>query len=115
MPSLIEAPRQISLGVAEYLLGGPFLVYPALIHVEHAAAYRPGEVHLVRHYEHPYWVYGLGGEAMTLIFEPIKERILGRQRSLPDAMLETYAIAMLAAMGMELGFGLLVNRPGGAT
>ena len=27
------------------------------------------------------------------------------------AMLETYAIAVLAAMGMELGFGLLVNRP----
>ena len=60
---------------------------------------------------HPYWVYGIGGEAMTLIFEPIKERILGRHRSLSGAMLETYVIAVLAAMGMELGFGLLVNRP----
>ena len=60
---------------------------------------------------HPYWVYGIGGTAMTLIFEPIKERILGRHRSLSGAMLETYAIAVLAAMGMELGFGLLVNRP----
>ncbi len=60
---------------------------------------------------HPYWVYGIGGEAMTLIFEPIKERILGRHRSLPGAMFETYVIAVLAAMGMELGFGLLVNRP----
>lgn len=60
---------------------------------------------------HPYWVYGLGGEAMTFIFEPIKEEILGRHRSMTGAMLETYAIAVLAAMGMELGFGLLVNRP----
>jgi hypothetical protein len=60
---------------------------------------------------HPYWVYGLGGEAMTLIFEPIKESILGRHRTLCGAVLETYAIAVLAAMGMELGFGLLVNRP----
>ena len=60
---------------------------------------------------HPYWVYGLGGEAMTFIFEPIKESILRRHRSLSGAMLETYAIAVLAAMGMELGFGLLVNRP----
>lgn len=60
---------------------------------------------------HPYWVYGFGGLAMTLIFEPIKEGILKRHRSLSGAMLETYAIAVLAAMGMELGFGLLVNQP----
>ena len=60
---------------------------------------------------HPYWVYGLGGEAMTFIFEPIKARILKRHKSLPGAMLETYVIAMLAAMAMELGFGLLVNQP----
>ena len=60
---------------------------------------------------HPYWVYGLGGEAMTLIFEPLKDGILKRHRSLSGAMLETYAVAVLAAMGMELGFGLLVNRP----
>ena len=60
---------------------------------------------------HPYWVYGFGGAAMTFIFEPIKERILERHKSLSGAMLETYAIAVLAAMGMELGFGLLVNRP----
>ncbi len=60
---------------------------------------------------HPYWVYGIGGEAMTLIFEPIKERILKRNKSLPGAMLETYVIAVLAAMGMELGFGLMVNQP----
>ena len=60
---------------------------------------------------HPYWVYGFGGLAMTLIFEPIKEGILRRHRSLSGAMLETYAIAVLAAMCMELGFGLLVNQP----
>ena len=60
---------------------------------------------------HPYWVYGIGGEAMTFIFEPIKEKVIARHRSMSGAMLETYAIAVLAAMGMELGFGLLVNRP----
>lgn len=60
---------------------------------------------------HPYWVYGIGGLAMTLIFEPIKEGILLRHKSLSGAVLETYAIAVLAAMGMELGFGLLVNQP----
>ncbi|MBP3866222.1 MAG: hypothetical protein J6D25_00220 [Eggerthellaceae bacterium] len=60
---------------------------------------------------HPYWVYGIGGAAMTFIFEPIKENILKRHKSLSGAMLESYAIAVLAAMGMELGFGLLVNQP----
>ena len=60
---------------------------------------------------HPYWVYGLGAEAMTLIFEPIKKGVLRRHGSLRGAVLETYAIAVVAAMGMELGFGLLVNRP----
>ncbi len=52
---------------------------------------------------------GVERMAMTLLFEPIKARILARHRSLSGAMLETYAIAVLAAMGMELGFGLLVN------
>ena len=60
---------------------------------------------------HPYWVYGFGGLAMTLIFEPLKEGIIARHRSMPGAVLETYAIAVLASMGMELGFGLLVNQP----
>ena len=60
---------------------------------------------------HPYWVYGIGGLAMTFIVEPLKERVLSRHESLPGAMFETYAIAVLASMGMELGFGLLVNRP----
>jgi len=60
---------------------------------------------------HPYGVYGLGGAAMTFIFEPIKEKMLERHGSLSGAVLESYAIAVLAAMGMELGFGLLVNRP----
>jgi len=60
---------------------------------------------------HPYWVYGLGGAAMTFIFEPIKEEILKRHKSFPGVVLESYVVAVLAAMGMELGFGLLVNQP----
>lgn len=60
---------------------------------------------------HPYWVYGFGGLAMTFVFEPIKGRILRRHKSLGGAVLETYAIAVFAAMAMELGFGLLVNQP----
>ena len=60
---------------------------------------------------HPYWVYGFGGTAMTFVFEPIKKGILRRHSSLLGAVAETYAIAVLAAMAMELGFGLLVNRP----
>ena len=60
---------------------------------------------------HPYWVYGFGGLAMTLIFEPLKEGLLARHKSMAGVVLETYLIAVLAAMGMELGFGLLVNQP----
>ncbi len=60
---------------------------------------------------HPYWVYGFGGLAMTLIFEPLREGMLARHRSMSGVVLETYVIAVLAAMGMELGFGLLVNQP----
>ena len=48
---------------------------------------------------------------MTLIFEPLREGMLARHRSMAGVVVETYVIAVLAAMGMELGFGLLVNQP----
>ncbi len=60
---------------------------------------------------HPYWVYGIGGLAMTMLIEPLKGEALRRHPTLSGAMAETYAISVLAAMGMELGFGLLVNQP----
>lgn len=59
----------------------------------------------------PYWVYGIGAVVMTLVFEPIKERIVTRRKTLGGALLETFVLATVISMLLELGIGLLINQP----
>lgn len=60
---------------------------------------------------HPYWVYGLGVVFMTLVFEPIKERLYKNGKSMWGAILKTFLLAVIVSMVLELTFGLLVNQP----
>lgn len=60
---------------------------------------------------HPYWVYGVGAVVMTLVIEPLKEMIVVRRKTLWGALLETFVIAVVLSMLMELIIGLLVNQP----
>lgn len=59
----------------------------------------------------PYWVYGIGAVAMTLIIEPFKEAIILRCKTIRGALLETFFFATVLSMVLELGIGLLINQP----
>lgn len=59
----------------------------------------------------PYWVYGIGAVVMTLVFEPFKEHIITRRKTVWGALLETFVYATLLSMVLELGIGLLINQP----
>lgn len=63
---------------------------------------------------HPYWVYGIGAVAMTLIMEPLKERFIVARRTLAGALLQSFVVAVLLAMALELVIGLIVNQPDAA-
>lgn len=60
---------------------------------------------------HPYWVYGLGVVFMTLVFEPIKERLMKGSTSVWETVIKTFLLAMFLSMVLELTFGLIVNQP----
>lgn len=60
---------------------------------------------------HPYWVYGFGAVVMTLVIEPLKEGIVLKRKTLWGALLETFVIAVLLAMVMELVIGWFINQP----
>ncbi|MCI8468401.1 MAG: putative ABC transporter permease [Eggerthellaceae bacterium] len=63
---------------------------------------------------HPYGVYGVGAVVMTLAIEPLKERFVMRRRTLWGAVLQTFALAVVLSMALELVVGLLVNQPDAA-
>lgn len=63
---------------------------------------------------HPYWVYGIGAVAMTLIVEPLKEHFVMASKTLRGALAKSFACVVLVALAMELGIGLLVNQPDAA-
>ena len=60
---------------------------------------------------HSYWVYGFGAVFMTLLIEPLKERLILHRKTLWGAFLESLVIAILAAMVLELVMGWLINQP----
>jgi len=60
---------------------------------------------------HPYWVYGLGVVFMTLVFEPIKERLMKGSTSVWETVIKTFLLATFLSMVLELTFGLIVNQP----
>lgn len=60
---------------------------------------------------HPYWVYGIGAVVMTLLLEPMKERIIIKRKTLWGAMAESFLIVVLLAATMECIIGWIVNQP----
>lgn len=48
---------------------------------------------------------------MTLLIEPLKERLILHRKTLWGAFLESLVIAILAAMVLELVMGWLINQP----
>ena len=63
---------------------------------------------------HPYWVYGIGAVAMTLVIEPLKEHFIMASRTLWGALAKSFVAVVLIALAMELVIGLLVNQPDAA-
>ena len=59
----------------------------------------------------PYWVYGFGALGMTFLLEPLRSRIVARRRTFLGALAESFLLAVLLSMALELVFGLLVNQP----
>lgn len=59
----------------------------------------------------PYWVYGIGAVVMTLVIEPIKERIVRRRKTAIGALLETFVITFVLAAVLETVIGLIINQP----
>ncbi|WP_150840446.1 putative ABC transporter permease [Adlercreutzia caecimuris] len=64
---------------------------------------------------HPYWVYGFGAVFMTLLIEPLKERLILHRKTLWGAFLESLVLAIVIAMVLELVMGWLINQPDPAT
>lgn len=60
---------------------------------------------------HPYWVYGAGAVVMTILLEPIKERIIVKRKTLWGALLESFVIVVILAAAMECIIGWMVNQP----
>jgi uncharacterized membrane protein len=60
---------------------------------------------------HPYWVYGFGAVAMTLVFEPFKERFIVRRKTLAGALAEFYVCAVVLSAVMECVIGWMINQP----
>ena len=63
---------------------------------------------------HPYWVYGIGAVAMTLLIEPLKEHFVMASKTLGGALAKCFVCVVLIALAMELVIGLLVNQPDAA-
>ena len=60
---------------------------------------------------HPYWVYGFGAVIVTLVIEPLKERIIMKRKTLWGALLESFIVLVLLSMLIELIVGWLINQP----
>ncbi|KFI58626.1 putative ABC transporter permease [Bifidobacterium gallicum] len=59
----------------------------------------------------PYWVYGIGAVAMTLVIEPLKEWIVNRRKTLWGAIFESFILMVALAAVLETVIGLIINQP----
>lgn len=59
----------------------------------------------------PYWVYGIGAVALSLIMVPMKINILKRRKTLWGACLEFFLIAVVLCAVLETVMGLIINQP----
>lgn len=80
--------------------------FPGVVKPDYAALHEP--------WYYPYFVYGIGAVAMTLLLEPFKESIVRRRKTVWGGMLETFVYTTLIAMILETTIGLIINQPNAA-
>lgn len=62
----------------------------------------------------PYWVYGIGAVAMTLVIEPFREDVIAKRKTAWGAVLETFAYTVVVSAVLETVIGLMINQPDAA-
>lgn len=81
-------------------------LFPGVVEPDYAALHEP--------WYYPYFVYGIGAVAMTLLLEPFKESIVRRRKTVWGGMLETFVYTTLLAAILETTIGLIINQPNAA-
>lgn len=59
----------------------------------------------------PYWVYGAGAAAITILLLPLKIRLIGKRKTMWGAALEFLVLAVLLCAALECVMGWIVNQP----
>lgn len=59
----------------------------------------------------PYWVYGAGAAAITILLLPLKIRLVGRRKTMWGAALEFFVMAVVLCAALECIMGWIVNQP----
>lgn len=59
----------------------------------------------------PYWVYGIGVVAITLIFKPFKRTIYEHTKTWFGRFIETFIYITILAAVLETLIGLIINQP----
>lgn len=60
---------------------------------------------------YPFLVYGIGATLFTIVFVPLKEKMLDHSKSTTTAGMKFLAVAILICIIMELTMGFMLNRP----
>ena len=59
----------------------------------------------------PYWVYGAGAAAITILLLPLKIRLVGKRKTMWGAALEFFVMAVVLCAALECIMGWIVNQP----
>ena len=63
---------------------------------------------------YPFLVYGVGTVVCAVALVPLRERLVATRRTLAGAGVQFFLIAVGVCLVMELGMGLMLNRPDAA-
>ena len=59
----------------------------------------------------PYWVYGAGAAAITILLLPLKIRLVGKRKTMWGAALEFFVMAVVLCAALECIMGWIINQP----
>lgn len=59
----------------------------------------------------PYWVYGIGAAAVTLLLLPLKIKVVGQCKTMWGAALRFLVTAVVLCAALECIIGLIINQP----
>ncbi len=59
----------------------------------------------------PYWVYGAGAAAITILLLPLKIRLVGKRKTMWGAALEFFVMAVVLCAALECVMGWIINQP----